>query len=95
MTQNKKKISKSQEIRRQWIQRQLDTGASQGYIVEERPEREQTRIRVTAGGNQVQPNAGATRVTAGDGTSTVVYPVLYSLAYRKAWKKISDEHYNR
>ena len=93
MTQNKK-ISKSQEIRRQWIQR-LDTGASQGYIVEERPEREQTRIRVTAGGNQVQSNAGATRVTAGDGTSTVVYPVLYSLAYRKAWKKISDEHYNR
>ena len=75
MTQNKKKISKSQEIQRQWIQRQLDTGASR-YIVEERPEREQTRIRVTAGGNQVQSNAEATRVTAGDGTSTVVSPVL-------------------
>ena len=34
MTQSKKKISKSQEIRRQWIQRriaagELDTGASQ------------------------------------------------------------------
>ena len=90
MTQSKKKISKSR----------FDTGASQAvtyprYTVKERPEREQTRIRVTAGGNQVQSNAGATRVTAGDGTSTVVYPVLYSLAYRKAWKKISDEHYNR
>ena len=33
-----------------------------------------------------------TRVTAG---GNVVSPVLYSLAYRKAWKKISDEHYNR
>ena len=64
----------------------LDPGASQAvtyprYTVKEQPEREQ--------------NAGAIRVTAGDGTSTVVSPVLYSLAFRKAWKKISDEHYNR
>ena len=90
MTQSKKKISNSR----------FDTGALQAvtyprYTVEERPEREQTCIRVTAGGTPVQPNAGAIRVTAGDGTSTVVSPVLYSLAFRKAWKKISDEHYNR
>ena len=55
MTQ--KKISKSQEIRHQWIQR-LDTGVSQAVThprvtVVERPQK-QTRVRVTAEGNQVR-----------------------------------------
>ena len=85
MTQGKKKLSKSQEIQYQWMQqriegRELDTGASTvmypRVIVEERPERKQTQIRVNAGGNRIQPNAAG----------TVVSPVLYSLAYRKSWK---------
>ena len=61
----------------------FDTGASQAV----------TYPRYTV--EEREQNAGAIRVTAGDGTSTVVSPVLYSLAFRKAWKKISDEHYNR
>ena len=66
----------------------LDTGASQAivtypqYITEVQPKRksEQTQIRVNAGGNRVSHN---------------VSPVLYSLAYRKAWKKIADNYNNR
>ena len=61
----------------------FDTGASQAV----------TYPRYTV--KEREQNAGAIRVTAGDGTSTVVSPVLNSLAFRKAWKKISDEHYNR
>ena len=92
MTQGKKKISKSQEIRYQWLRQQieagvLDTGASYAIAAEPnqvRPEREQTRVRISAAGNRVPYNEG-----------TVVSPVLYSLAYRKAWKKIADEFNNR
>ena len=107
MTQGKKKISKSQEIRYQWLRQrieagELDTGASYAIaaepnrvrpnvavtypriITEVRPEREQTRVRISAAGNRVAYNEG-----------TVVSPVLYSLAYRKAWKKIADEFNNR
>ena len=93
MRQGKKKISKSQEIQYQWMQqrikaRELDTGASTVTyprdIIEERPKRKQTQIQVNAGGNRIQPNAAG----------TVVSPVLYSLAYRKAWKQITD-NYNR
>lgn len=89
MTKDKKKISKSQEIQYQWMQRrieagELDTGALQAatyprVCVEERPKCEHNRIRVTTG----------------DGTPTVVSPVLYSFAYQKAWKNISDEHNNK
>ena len=100
MTQGKKKISKSQEIRYQWLRQQieagvLDTGASYAIaaepnvtypriVTEVRPEREQTRVRISAAGNRVAYNEG-----------TVVSPVLYSLAYRKAWKKIANEFNNR
>ena len=100
MTQGKKKISKSQEIRYQWLRQQieagvLDTGASYAIAAEPtvtyprivtkvRPEREQTRVRISAAGNRVAYNEG-----------TVVSPVLYSLAYRKAWKKIANEFNNR
>ena len=91
MTQGKKKISKSQEIRYQWLRQrieagELDTGASYAIAAEPsqvRPEREQTRVRISAAGNRVAYNEG-----------TVVSPVLYSLAYRKAWQKIADE-FNR
>ena len=102
MTQGKKKISKSQEIRYQWLRQQieagvLDTGASYAIAAEPtvtyprvdtevrpEPEREQNRVRISAAGNRVAYNEG-----------TVVSPVLYSLAYRKAWKKIANEFNNR
>ena len=93
MTQSKKKISKSQEIRYQYTQQlieagELDTGASYAvtypqFITEVWPKREQTRFRLSVTGNCVT-----------DG-GTVVSPVLHSLAYRKAWKKIVDKYNNR
>ena len=99
MTQSKKKISKSQETRYQWIRQrieagELDTGASYAttavtyprYIAEVRPERKPSRVRLNVAGNRVSPNHYG---------GTVVSPVLHSLAYRKAWKKIADEYNNR
>ena len=91
MTQSKKKISKSQEIRYQWIRQrieagEIDTGAL--YVTEVRPERkrEQSRVRLNVAGNRVSYNHYG---------GTVVSPVLHSLAYRKVWKKITDNYNNR
>ena len=92
MTQGKKKIPKSQEIRYQWLKKrieagELDTGASYAIAAEPnrvRPVHKQTRVRISAAGNRVAYNEG-----------TVVSPVLHSLAYRKAWKKIANEFNNR
>ena len=99
MTQGKKKISKSQEIRYQWLRQrieagELDTGASYAttavtypqFIAEVRPEQEPSRVQLNIAGDRVSPNHYG---------GTVVSPVLHSLAHRKAWKKIADEHNNR
>ena len=67
------------------------------FITSVRPkrerEREQTQIQVNAAGNWVQSNAAGNHVSHNEGI--VVAPVLYSLAYRKEWKKIADNYNNR
>ena len=67
---------------------ELDTGASYAvtyprFIAEDRPKREQTRVQLSVAGN------------CGTDGGTVVSPVLHSLAYQKAWKKIADKYNNR
>ena len=52
------------------------------FITQVRPECKKTRVQLNAVGN---------RVTYG---GTVVSPVLHSLVYRKAWKKIADDYNN-
>ena len=62
------------------------------YIASVRPEPEPPvpQTRTNAGGNRI---AGGTAVSHAGGT--VVSPVLYSLEYRKAWKKIADDCDNK
>ena len=94
MAQNKK-IYKSQEVRYQYIRGLIeagdervlsfDTGATISvtyprYSAVVQPESNGT-------GNRVCINAAGNHAP----TNTVVSPVLYSLEFRKAWKKIADD----
>ena len=108
MTQNKK-ISQAQAVRYQYARRLVEAGevlvlqtlaepllqfhtrpvTYPLYITSVKPEPEPeppvTQTQINAGGTVVSVNAGG----------TVVSLVLYSLEYRKAWKKIADDHNNR
>ena len=106
MTQNKK-ISKAQAVRHQYVRRLIEAGevivflplaeplissrtrpvTYPFYIASERPEQGRERIRIDAGSTRI--NTGGTRVSHAGGS--VVSPVLYSLEFRKAWKKIADD----
>ena len=95
-----KKISKDQAIHHEYVRRQVLAGdvivvypplaeplyscsrvTYPRYVALERPEQARERIRLTVGGDRI------------DGTGhrvPHVSPVLYSLEFRQAWKKFTD-----
>ena len=99
MAQNKK-ISKAQVVRYQYIRRLVEAREVIAFpplaepllpthmrpvtyplfIASERPEQARERIRLNTGGSRVSHTGGS-----------VVSPVLYSLEFRKAWDRITDD----
>ena len=99
-----KKISKDQAIRHEYVRRQVLAGevivvypplaepliscstltrqaTYPRFVATEQPEQARERIQLTVGGTRI--NTAGNRVPH-------VSPVLYSLEFRQAWKKFTD-----
>ena len=96
-----KKISKDQAIKHEYVRRHVLAGdvivvypplaepilsssriTYPRFVALERPEPARERIRLTVGGDRIEYGTG-NRVPH-------VSPVLYSLEFRQAWKKFTD-----